>query len=114
MSPDWKQLFETSWNKFWSERDTKIDEAAQWGLPQPPEEFEKSSEGKLLLPLGVFTFAEAVKQDWRKHRNVRELTKFLRNNGYPKNFLASKLLSETGYRKALENQAQSKRPRPPQ
>jgi hypothetical protein len=120
MSPDWEQLFNTSWNEFWLERTTKTDEAARWGFPAPPKEFERSASGELILPEGVFRFAEFVKLPSgkpRKHHNVRELAKFLKAACYPKQFLEGKIVTEAGYEKALTDrqkanqQADAKRQR---
>jgi hypothetical protein len=40
------------------------------GFTTSPKEFEKSPGGELLPPEDVFPVADAVKQNWCKHRTV--------------------------------------------
>jgi hypothetical protein len=109
MAPDWKRLFEISSEDYWREADARNAEAREWGFPQSPEEFEKSPEGKLLLPEGVFWFVEAAQQNWCKHRTVRELLKFLVATNYPERFRTQKLITEAGYMKLVELQLAARR-----
>jgi hypothetical protein len=107
--PDWQQLHDIFRHDFWAEVDTKIAEAAEWGFPKPPSEFDRSPAGELILPEGVFWFAEFVKLDSCKHRTVRELRKFLRKAGYPKEFSDPTLVTIAGYQKALANWQKDRR-----
>jgi len=109
MTPDWGQLYETSNQEFWREVDARTAEAREWGFPKSPEEFERSAEGELLLPPGVFWFSEMIKQTCCKHRTVRELLKFLKARNYPKSFSALQLVTEVGYKKLLERQQRARR-----
>jgi hypothetical protein len=105
--PDCQQLHESFFQEFWREWDEKIREAAQWGLPTPPEEFERSPSGELILPAGVFRFAQFVNRDCCLH-GKRELAKFLRNAGYPKPYLELKIVTEAGYQKALTDRQRAR------
>jgi hypothetical protein len=106
--PDFQGLYAAIRDTFWAEVDAKIAEALEWGFPQPPEEFSRSPDGDLILPEGVFQFAEFVKLDSCKHCTVRELRKFLKSAGYPKRFRDPKLVTLAGYQKALANQQQAR------
>jgi hypothetical protein len=109
MAPNWERLYETSSQGFWSEVDARTAEAREWAFPQSPEEFDKSPEGNLLLPEGVFWFSEMIKQPCCKHRTVRELRKFLKAGNYPPRFSVLQLVTEVGYKKLLERQRRARR-----
>jgi hypothetical protein len=89
---------------FWAEADAKIaqvqaEQAAKraelkvLGFEEPIENLDLNQ-----LPSGVFSFKQAVAQEWcQDHKTERWLRKFLQRFGYPKELLARQIITKTAY-----------------
>ena len=93
MANDFRSEIDVNFGKFWAE----IDFAKGWGFVDG------------LVSQGGMPLSEAVQQSWCRYKTELRLAKFLREFGYPKEFLELGIVTEAGYNRVVANQTAKNR-----